>query len=403
VRERLRAVICQNVSLGEHLALSTYLRNLAKQLAQVEGVELHVIAQKGRSALRPLTFRLVEIEGDTYSIPGNVRFTMGAFGALRRIGEDGKIDLIHCLYPFSSLAAAALFKVAFSRGTKIVYDLRSPWIENSMKRLGLRDDDAPLLATAYRKTAYAAERLLTRLVDGYVVITKGLMDFYSDFIAIGRKPILILPSGVDNNLFRPVAASGTRERLGINPSDFLIGYVGALNRERNLGFLLRALRHLIDGEGGEERYLMLLVGSGDGREELKRLSRELGVEDRVIFMGNVQHEEVPGFLAALDAAVCHLPDDLSFRYSFPMKILEYAACGIPVFASRIPAHEEISRRLPVILYDAHEPSDLAEKIRSAPVIRPDPCKVESFSWPRLASELVSFMSKLCGKEGACRS
>lgn len=400
MRDDLRVVIIQNVSLEGHLALSTYLRNIASHLARQDGMILSLIAQKGDVIQRHLPFRFFQVEGDTYSIWGNVRFCLAALRELVRMDREGGVDLIHCVYPFSSLAAAALFKTFFSRDTKVIYDLRSPWIENSMKRLGLQEKRTPLRATLYRKLAYTVERILCRWADGFVMITEGLKEHYSKSIPLGPKPIMILPSGVDTILFRPpeeAISSHFRRLYGIGDDDFVLGHVGALNRERELGFLIRLVKELAMTEKDGKRHYLLLVGNGDARKELAELSRKLGVVESVIFVGEVKHEEVPSYIRSLDASVCHLPDDISFRYSFPMKILEYAACGVPVFASRIPAHVEISKHIPVTLYDPEDPSDLAEKIRSGSGIRATMEQVRRFSWESLALELAGFIRRVCSE------
>jgi glycosyltransferase involved in cell wall biosynthesis len=61
----------------------------------------------------------------------------------------------------------------------------------------------------------------------------------------------------------------------------------------------------------------------------------------VIFTNKINYEYIPYFTSAFDAGICHLPDNLIFRYSFPLKILEYLACEIPVLASDIKAHRDI--------------------------------------------------------------
>lgn len=276
-----------------------------------------------------------------------------------------------------------------SESLSSVYDLRSPWIEASVERLSLGIE-----ASLYRKLAYATESLLGKRVDGYIFITRGLKDFYEDKLGRSMEPSRIVPSGVDLELFFPRDPEPVRKKLGIEEDDVVIGYVGVLSVERELEFALRALRELRDRD---RRYRFMFVGDGDGSARLRRTALELGLGDGAIFTGRIGFNEVPDYISACDFGLCHLPDIPFFRHSFPMKVLEYAACGVPVLASRIPAHEEIAARLPLVLYSNSSPSSLAEAIldstaRTFPGVE----KVREFGWEGIASRLVAVYRDVMG-------
>ncbi len=87
--------------------------------------------------------------------------------------------------------------------------------------------------------------------------------------------------------------------------------------------LLRAL-------GGLTRlpWSLALIGDGAGRSKAEKLARELGIEDRVQFMG--MREDVPGILASSQIFVLS-----SRREGFPLSILEAMRAGLPVAASEV--------------------------------------------------------------------
>jgi glycosyltransferase involved in cell wall biosynthesis len=379
----MNVVIAQNVSLDNHLALSTYLRSIAKYLARHEGVDLHLMVQGPSGRLEGLPPRGIHpIEADTYSLKGNIKYAWRLYRGLRALNERSRIDLIHCLYPNSSLQAAVLFKKTCSPEVKIVYDIRSPWIEASVERLSLG-----LEAALYRRIAYASEAFLGKFVDGFIFITRGLKDVYEKKLKEDLEPSLLVPSGVDLDLFSRRDPSPVRARYGIREGDVLIGYVGVLSSERELDFPLRAIKEL---RGRERRYRLMFVGDGDDRERLQELAASLKLEDNAIFTGLVDHELVPQYISAFDFGLCHLPDTLFFRNSFPMKVLEYAACGTPVLASRIHAHQAISQDIPMILYANQSPSDLAHKVLEAgdrAVWAED--MVHLYAWDNIAEALVN--------------
>jgi len=270
-------------------------------------------------------------------------------GRLKELKEKGNIDLIHCLYPNSSVLGAALFK-RMSPKTRIVYDIRSPWVDMSIEK---KNSMPKFAVPLYRNTAYLSERFLTKYVDGFIFITEGLKKFYEKKIRLNSKPFSIIPSGVDLDLFSKKSSGTIRDKYQLKNGEFLIGYVGVLSRMRELDFVLRALQKLADSG---KNYRVMFVGGGEDKERLEKRAKEFKVGDKVIFTGQVPYETIPDYISTFDAAICHLPDKLIFKYSFPMKVLEYLACDIPVLASDIEAHTEIAKCVEgIFLYkDQHD-------------------------------------------------
>ena len=121
----MRVCIAQNVSLSDHLALSTYLRNIAKYLAELKDVELTIVALKGRKLPTSLLKKadILLVRGDLYSLSGNVKYSLELLRVLREIYTKKGIDVIHCLYPNSSLLPSVLLKKLRNAQFKIIYDI----------------------------------------------------------------------------------------------------------------------------------------------------------------------------------------------------------------------------------------------------------------------------------------
>lgn len=329
----------------------------------------------------PDNIEIHEIEGSLYSLKGNLRYSYNLYRKLNEISKEKPIDLIHCLYPNSSVLGAALFKRK-SPKIKILYDLRSPWIEMSIERGSI----PKYVASIYRRAAYFSEAYFNNYVDGYIFITEGLKRFYNNKIKLDSKPFDIIPSGVDLNLFSRKNSKIIREKYNLKDNNFLLGYVGGISRMRELDFIINALQKLTDID---ENYRLMFIGDGDDKEHLEALAKKLQIQDKVIFTGKVPYEQVPFYMSAFDAGICHLPDKLVFRYSFPMKVLEYLACRTPVFASDIEAHRDIGKQLKgVYIYDSKEdfkkfiPTYLDQKITTNSGI------IDDFSWDSLIRKII---------------
>ena len=100
-------------------------------------------------------------------------------------------------------------------------------------------------------------------------------------------------------------------------------------------------------------------------------------------------------MAALDIGFCHLPNNPVFRHSYPMKILEYLACGIPVLASDIPAHREIAKHLKGI-YIYRSPSELVSYIQETLSQRRQVEKPVKYSWERIVDALLTHYQLIGG-------
>ncbi|MHA1290264.1 MAG: glycosyltransferase, partial [Candidatus Thorarchaeota archaeon] len=159
----------------------------------------------------------------------------------------------------------------------------------------------------------------------------------------------IIPSGIDLDHFTMDGGTRVRDMYGIGEEEIVLGYVGGVSSMRDLDFVIKGFK-----EASDERddIRLMIVGDGNDLGNLKRLVEDFDCGEKVIFTGRINFIEVPEYVSALDIGLCHLPDKMVFRYSFPMKILEYLSCGIRVLASNIPAHQEIMKDLDgIIIYE----------------------------------------------------
>src|SRR5262249_46039572 len=134
---------------------------------------------------------------------------------------------------------------------------------------------------------------------------------------------LFIPNGVS---LRPPSRGGdVHAELGLERGVPVIGTVGGLRPQKAHQVLLRAVSLLPDQLRAVR---VLIVGEGPERGALERLAAELGVQERVRFVGS--RTDVPNILAALDVAVC-----CSDFEGSPLSVLEYMDAGLPVVASAV--------------------------------------------------------------------
>jgi glycosyltransferase involved in cell wall biosynthesis len=128
--------------------------------------------------------------------------------------------------------------------------------------------------------------------------------------------------------------------------------VGNLVPIKGHDLAIRALRLLPEMD-------LVIIGDGPERLALGALARDLGVADRVTFVGVMAQEDLRHYFGAADALVL-----ASSREGWANVLLESMACGTPVVASRVGGTPEVVTRPEAGLMMAERaPEALAEAVR----------------------------------------
>ena len=215
---------------------------------------------------------------------------------------------------------------------------------------------------------------------------------YSDFLERSSDSIVELPNGVDTRVFQPGPIdTAMRARYGIPPDVCLALFVGAQDRAhyfKGVPTLLRAVAR-------QPKMHLVLAGDGDLRADFERLSTELGITDRVVFVGRVDGATLPSLYRAADVLV--LPSETRGE-AFGMVLLEAMASGRPVVASDLPGvRSVVSHGADGLLTEAGNVDALvetlgtfqrmsrAERLRLGEAGR---CKVEArYDWEQIGRKL----------------
>ena len=136
------------------------------------------------------------------------------------------------------------------------------------------------------------------------------------------KQCKVTPFGVDTDVFVK-----NKKRNYFEGQSIVIGAIKTFEKVYGIEYLIRAFAIVADNLP-EANLNLLLVGKGSCETEYHLMVKELGLEQKVIFAGYVDHTEISDCYNNLDIFV--VP---SIRESFGVSALEASACGLPVIAS----------------------------------------------------------------------
>jgi glycosyltransferase involved in cell wall biosynthesis len=185
-------------------------------------------------------------------------------------------------------------------------------------------------------------RRIVKSADWLLAASEEIRDVALDLYAHPRAEALT--NGVDTELFSPAPDARASRRV---PRIIVPRRLFAKN---GVEYFIRALPLVRQ----ELQVAAVLVGDGPERGRLEQLSRELGVDDMVMFMGRQPNEDMPMLYADADVAV--FP---SLMEATSVAALEAMSCGVPVAASRVGGLPEIVDDTVGALFEPADPESLA--------------------------------------------
>lgn len=252
---------------------------------------------------------------------------------------------------------------------------------------------AKIILGCHGEDFYRGDRLLARRADGAV----SCSHFNARTIAAryGFAPDVVF-NGIDIGLFRPVPADPRMLALrGSDASTPLILWVGRFQPWKGVDIAIRALLDI-------SRARLVIAGDGQERANLERLVGELGLTERVHFLGSVSRTELPGIYAASDLFLA-----TSFASeTFGIGPVEAQACGLPVVASRFGGFPEVvDEGQTGLLYPPRDQHALAEAVNSllqdparrAAMAAAAPAWAAQFAWPAVADRVEAAYRAVCSK------
>lgn len=172
--------------------------------------------------------------------------------------------------------------------------------------------------------------------------------------------VVLIPNGIDTDRVRSTLSNAeAKQRLGLSPESWVIGFVGRLEPVKRLDLFLNAMS-LISPQVPEARFV--IAGEGNMEGETRDLAKTLALESRTQFLGH--RDDVFDVLRALDVFVL-----CSDHEGLPMTLLEAMYLQVPVVARAVGGVTDVledgRHGLLVRTATARELADTCRKVRSA--------------------------------------
>jgi glycosyltransferase involved in cell wall biosynthesis len=269
------------------------------------------------------------------SLTGSHRYTISSPRTKRLITDllrREHIDLVHVSLSFSALIDFGLPDLCHELGLPVVATFHVPYDS----RFSLWQGISSALYRVYAQSLASFDRVII-----FSEQQKSLLENYG----VPAINVSVIPNGVDVEKYSP-ATSDYKKRLGAGT---LIGYLGRVDPEKNVDFLIRAFQDIDTAEDVK----LVIIGGGSERRRLERRYRS----PRVVFTGQVMDEaERIRMLRAMDVFV--LP---SLVEGLSLSLLEAMACGVATVATDVGSDGEALRGAGVLV----DPKDLEGQLRLA--------------------------------------
>ncbi len=187
-----------------------------------------------------------------------------------------------------------------------------------------------------KKSAKASALAKYVLENAGQVITVG-KDLASETnkLRVPNNSIKVIYNGVDSERFDITTIDCVRARfeLGFSPGDRIILFVGRLVREKGIYELIEVFARVSQNIS---EAILVIVGEGNEKEALVKLTDEKGIKEKVTFAGNIPHKKLVWWYVASEIVAL-----LSYYEGVPNVLKEAMSCGRAVVAARTAGITEL--------------------------------------------------------------
>ncbi len=335
--------------------------------ARVEGIDVVRLAYRGKI--------------------GNTNLSWGLLRALRR----ERADVIHTHFPTAWWADAA-GALAEETGLPLVFSYNNDLVGPGAKGA---------IAAVYNRLFLP--RLLAR--SAAVITSNPVYSESSPHLAHLGDRLGHIPWGVDIERFS-VAPARRGDAAAGSDQEVVLGFLALLDRHHRYKGLEELLRALAALDPNGKPWRLRVGGRGEEQPRYQTIAAELGIAERVEFLGFVSDEDLPNFYR--DCHLFALPSTDGAQEGFGLVLLEAMACGRPVLTTPVVGMAAALRESGAGMLVP--PRDIPALTAALESLRKEPEKLEGmgerarrlveerYSWGRIADEYEALFARLASRQ-----
>lgn len=260
----------------------------------------------------------------------------------RHIQHPDAINLHFALYSFPLMDK-------LPKGVPITFTFHGPWALES------KQEGKGGLGALLRK--WVVEQRVYRRCDRFIVLSKAFGTILHQDYQVPWSKIHVIPGGVDLTRFQPnLSRQDARTQLSWPQDRFILFTPRRLVYRMGLDKLLMALNQI---ESKTSDIWLAIAGKGPLRAALEQQAAELGLSDRVKFLGFLPDEQLPVAYQAADLTV--MPSQS--LEGFGLVLSESLACGTPALCTPVGGMPEVVEPLsPGLITASCEANDIAQRL-----------------------------------------
>lgn len=234
-------------------------------------------------------------------------------------------DIIHAANPPDTAVFVAAFYKLF--GKYFIFDHHDLVPEMYGERFKAPDNKL------IYKVLLWMEKLSCQLADHVIATNSSYKAIEMERDGVPEDRITIVRNGPNLNKLHLVDPDEALRKKGKT----IIGFVGVMARQDGVDYLLRALHQLVD-QLNRRDFFCVIIGKGSTLQELKSLTTELNLEDKVWFTGFIPHMDLLRYLSTADICIDPDPSNPFNNRCTMIKMMEYMTMGKPIVAFDLPEH-----------------------------------------------------------------
>jgi len=247
-----------------------------------------------------------------------------------------------------------------------------------------------------RKKILKIEREVYPLFDKVIANTPHMEKWSKE---MGSKNTIVIPQGVDSNLMKPLLPEqNLLKQLEISSKDKVVMYLGTIESFSGLDILLEQIPNIVKKV---PEFKLLIVGGGSHLESIKNKTKQMSLENKIIFTGYVPYLDVPKYASLTKLCInTFVVNSMTDRLS-PVKIFDLLSCGKTIIVTPLSGLLfDFPQEESILIYSKLK--NFGDSIISA-LNNPEIANIgkrgrefikEKFSWEQVSKEILKELSEI---------